>query len=214
MINTYSDSIKGYREMNVPFTLLSIEGNTKNLAIFLPRAGYTTQRPLFHFSEAILLNKNFDVLLVNYQYNDKIYDEFSMEELSEAIKFDVKTVIDKVLKDSSYENFYIIGKSLGTIAMFSELKREIFKKAKVIWLTPLLQRDDVFEAMISSDHNGLCFLGDNDRCYIEERYNQLVKNQYIVSRLFPNVNHGMEYDNDPVGTVDVLKSVINDISQF
>jgi len=200
--------------MTVPFNLISIDENSKNLAIFFPGAGYTTQGPLFHYSEAIFLNKKYDVLQVNYQYNNKIYDEFSIEELSDAIKFDVKTIIDKVLKDTSYENFYIIGKSLGTIAMCSELKRDIFKEAKSVWLTPLLQRDDVFEAMISSENDGLCFIGDNDRCYIEERYNQLVKNPCIVSRLLPNVNHGMEYDNDPVGSVDVLKTVIHDISQF
>jgi len=213
-MNIHSDSIKAYREMNVPFNLISIEENSNNLAIFLPGAGYTTQRPLFHYSEAIFLNKNFDVLQVNYQYNDKIYDEFSMEELSEAIRFDVKAVIDKVLKDTSYENFYIIGKSLGTIAMSSELKRDVFKEAKAIWLTPLLQRDDVFEAMLSSENKGLCFIGDNDRCYIEERYNQLLKKPTIKSRLFKNVNHGMEYENDPVGSVDVLKNVINDINKF
>jgi len=214
LVNTYSDSVMGYREMNVPFNLISIEDNTKNLAIFLPGAGYTTQRPLFHYSEAIFVNNNFDVLQVNYQYNDKIYDEFSIEELSEAIRFDVKTVIDKVLKDNSYDNFYIVGKSLGTIAMCSELSRDIFKEAKTVWLTPLLQRDDVFEAMLSSENNGLCFIGDNDPCYIEERYNQLLKNTFIVSRLFPNVNHGMEYDTNTLGSIDVLKSVINDISKL
>lgn len=214
MITTYSDNVTGYREMNVPFNLISIEENTKNLAIFLPGAGYTTQRPLFHYSESIFINKNFDVLQVNYQYNDKIYDEFSMEDLSEAIKFDVKTVFDKALKDTSYENFYIIGKSLGTIAMSSELKRDIFKEAKAVWLTPLLHRDDVFEVMISSENDGLSFIGDNDRCYIEERYNQILKNPRIVSRLFPNVNHGMEYETNTLGSIDVLKSVINDISKF
>ena len=129
-----------------------------------------------------------------------------MDEISEAIKNDVGLVIDKVLDDKSYENFYLIGKSLGTIAMTSELKRNIFKEAKAVWLTPLIQRDDVFETMVKSKHNSLCFIGDNDQHYNSERYEQLVKNKNIVSKLFPNVNHGLQYENDPVNSIDVLKN--------
>lgn len=209
-----TENVVGYKEMNVPYTLVSHEDNSKNLAIFLPGVGYTVKSPLFHFSEDIFLNKSFDILKVNYQYNEKKYDDYSMEELSEAIKFDVKTVIDNVLTKYDYENFYIVGKSLGTIAMSSELSRTIFKEAKVIWLTPLIHRSDVFNTMINSDNKGLCFIGDNDRCYTEERYNQLLNNTSIVSKLFPNVNHSMEYDNDTVGSIDLLKRVINDIKHF
>jgi hypothetical protein len=214
MLKINTDSVKGYKEIGVPFTLISKEENSKNLAIFLPGAGYTEQSPLFHYSKDIFINKSFDVLQVKYQYNEKAYEEFSIEELSEAIKYDVRTVLDKALNDTSYENYYIIGKSLGTIAMSSELSREIFSEAKAVWLTPLIQRDDVFDSMVRSKNRGLCFIGDNDHCYIEERYNQLLNNSNIVSRLYPNVNHSMEYDNNAVESIDVLKSVINDIRQF
>ena len=214
MLKTNTESVKGYKEMNIPYTLLSAEENSKSLSIFLPGAGYTVRSPLFHYSKDIFLNNGFDVLQVNYQYNDKVYAEFSMEEISEAIKYDVRTVLDIILKDTSYENFYIIGKSLGTIAMSSELSRDIFKEAKAVWLTPLIQRDDVFDAMVSSTNRGLCFIGDNDHCYIEERFNQLANNPKIVARLIPNVNHSLEYENNTVESIEVLKSVIDDIKNF
>lgn len=214
MLKTNTESVKGYKKMNISYTLLSAEEGSENLAIFLPGAGYTVRSPLFHFSTDLFLNKGFDVLQVNYQYNDKVYAEFSMEEISEAIKYDVRTVLDTVLKGISYENFYIIGKSLGTIAMSSELSRDIFGKAKAVWLTPLIQRNDVFDAMVSSTNRGLCFIGDNDHYYIEERFNQLENNPKIVARLIPNVNHSLEYENNTVESIEVLRSVIEDINNF
>ena len=214
MFKVSTESVSGYKEMEIPYTLLSNNESSNSLVIMLPGAGYSAQAPLFHYSTGVFLNKSFDVLQVNYSYNDKFYDDFSMDEISEAIKNDVGLVIDKVLDDKSYENFYLIGKSLGTIAMTSELKRNIFKEAKAVWLTPLIQRDDVFEAMVKSKHNSLCFIGDNDQHYNSERYEQLVKNKNIVSKLFPNVNHGLQYENDPVNSIDVLKNVIKEISEF
>lgn len=61
---------------------------------------------------------------------------------------DVKTVLDEVLPNKTYENYCLIGKSLGTIAMSYELNRECFKNTKAIWLTPLIQREDVLSAMV------------------------------------------------------------------
>ncbi len=206
--------VVGYRKMQVPFSLVSEEENSKNLVVFLPGVAYTVQSPAFHYAQEIFLDNSFDVLQVNYRYNDKSYDEFSTEELSEAIKHDVRTVLDKVLTNTSYEKFYFVGKSLGTIAMSSELNRDIFKEAHAIWLTPLLQRDDVFATMVNSENRGLCIIGDNDRCYVEERFNQLKDKPNLVAKLLPNVNHSLEYDHNMVESIDVLKSLIYDIQEF
>ncbi|MDX1806369.1 MAG: alpha/beta hydrolase [Paenisporosarcina sp.] len=206
--------VVGYRDMQVPFSLVSEEENSKNLVVFLPGAAYSVQSPVFHYSQEIFLDHSFDVLQVNYRYNDKAYDEFSKEELSEAIKHDVRTVLDKILTDTSYEKFYFVGKSLGTIAMSSELNRDIFREAHAIWLTPLLHRDDVFAAMVNNENRGLCIIGDNDRCYVEERFNQIKNKSSLVAKLLPNVNHSLEYDHNMVESIDILKEVIKDIQEF
>ncbi|HSO58798.1 MAG TPA: alpha/beta hydrolase [Paenisporosarcina sp.] len=206
--------VVGYRDMQVPFSLVSEEENSKNLVVFLPGVAYSVQSPAFHYSQEIFLDHSFDVLQVNYRYNDKAYDNFTIEELSEAIKYDVRTVLDKVLTDTSYEKFYFVAKSLGTIAMSSELNRDIFKEAHAIWLTPLLQRDDVFAAMVNSENRGLCIIGDNDRCYVEERFDQLKNKSNLVAKLLPNVNHSLEYDHNMVESIDILKEVIKDIQEF
>ena len=212
MLNVNPRTVKGYKELDIPYTILSRNEDSKNLAIILPGVGYTTQSPLFHYSTGVFLHKSYNVLLVNYQYRNKHYADFN--EISEAIKLDVKTVIDDVLTNKTYENFYLIGKSLGTIAMSYELKKERFKSAKAIWLTPLIQRNDVLDAMVSSENKSLCVIGDKDSCYSEERFSKVLENPNITSMLIPNVNHSLEYNENPVESIDVLKSVIAEIEQF
>ena len=212
MLNVNPRTVKGYKELDIPYTILSRNEDSKNLAIILPGVGYTTQAPLFHYSTGVFLQKSYDILLVNYQYKNKVYADFT--EISEAIKLDVRTVFDDVLSNKTYENFYLIGKSLGTIAMGSELNRGRFKNAKAIWLTPLIQRDDVLDAMVKSKNKGLCIIGDKDSCYSEERYSKILENPNITSKLIPNVNHNLEYDENIVESIDLLKSVIVEIEQF
>lgn len=207
-------SVAGYREMRVPFTLIREVEGTKKLVVFLPGAAYTVQSPAFHYSQYIFLEKGFDVLQVNYLYNDQVYDDFTKEELSEAIKYDVKTVMDEVLKDTSYDTFYFVAKSLGTIALTSIVNEDLFKDAHIVWLTPLLQLDNVFDAMVNSENRGLCIIGDNDRCYIEDRFNQLKDKSTILASMLPNVNHRLEYEHSTVESIDVLKKVIKDIQEF
>ncbi|WP_419394179.1 alpha/beta hydrolase [Cytobacillus praedii] len=212
MFNVKTQTVKGYKGLDIPFKILSKGEDSNNLAIILPGAGYSAQAPLLHYSTGVFINKSFDVLQVNYQYNNKDYADFS--EVSEAIKLDVKNVLDYVLSNKSYKNFYLIGKSLGTIAMSSELNRETFKDAKAVWLTPLIQREDVLSAMVRTHNNSLCIIGDKDPCYTEERYSKVIENPHIISKLIPNVNHGLEYDENAVESIDILKSVIAEIEQF
>lgn len=212
MFNNEASFVKGHKGKDIPFKLLSKDKRSKNLAIILPGAGYTSQAPLLYYSTSVFINKSFDVLQVNYHYNNTEYKGFS--EIVKAIKLDVKNVLDYVLSIKTYDNFYLIGKSLGTIPMSTELNRETFKNAKAIWLTPLLQREDVLGAMMKSEHNGLCIIGDRDPCYTEERYLKVVNNSNITSKLISNVNHSLGYEEKAVESIDVLREVIKYIDQF
>jgi hypothetical protein len=137
-----------------------------------------------------------------------------VQEIYEAINIDVNAVIDYVLTNKTYENIYLVGKSIGTIAMISILKRESFKLANAIWLTPLIQRDDVFDAMVTSKNRSLCIIGDNDPCYKEERYAKVANNPYMKTKLIPKVNHSLEYSDNTIESINVLRSVIKEIEQF
>ena len=214
MLRVNAGNVKGYEKMDIPYTILSKTDKPKGLAIIFPGAGYTVQAPLLHYSTDVFLNKSYDVLHVNYHYNDKFYANLTLDELMEAVKFDSKAVVDNVLASRSYKSFYLIGKSLGTIALSSESKREDFQNARVVWLTALLSDHFVFNAMVNSTNKGLCLIGEDDHFYIVERFNQLLNNSKITSKLIPNVNHSLEYDDNVLESITVLKNVIADIEHI
>jgi hypothetical protein len=194
----------------IPFRLIEQKKETNNLVIVLPGAGYTTQAPLLHFTTGLFFNKGFDVLHINYT--------FSRQEMSvlNGVEFtrDVQLVIDEAIKNKEYSNYYVVAKSIGTIALSHLLNHSMFKDAKVVWLTPLLQRDDVFNAMVNSHHKGLCIIGDNDICFIVDRYETLKNNDDLKLKVVNGGNHSLELDEEPLKSIEILKSVISEINEF
>jgi len=213
-MKTIDSKVTGYKGIEVPYTVVLTEDYTKKLAIFLPGAGYTTKSPLFHFAEEIFLNKNYDVLRVNYQYTGKAYNEFTMKELGEAIVHDVHLVIKEVLKGRNYQDFYLIGKSLGTIAMGAEMKRTEFSEAKAIWVTPLLNQQEVINTMVNSKNPAQCYIGDKDRYYSPGAFELLKTNPNLESTLLPEINHRLDCETDPLKSIDALKQIVAGIKNF
>lgn len=195
---------------SIPYSLIEQKEETKNLVIVLPGAGYTTQAPLLRFTTGLFYNKGFDVLHINYTYNRQELSELHEEDFTR----DVQLVIDHAIKNKNYNNYYIVAKSVGTIALSNLLNHTMFKEAKVVWLTPLLQKDVVFNAMVNSDHKGLCMIGDKDSCFIVERFESLKNNPNLLLKVINGGNHSLELDEDPIKSIDLLKSVMIDISEF
>lgn len=209
-----SGEIKGFKGNIIHYLLIRQEEPRAQLAVVLPGAGYTAQAPLLHFATDIYLQQGYDVLTVNYRYNDAFYDDFTMEEISDAIRSDVAASIDQVLAEYSYEEFSLIGKSLGTIAMASELKRPIFCDAKAIWLTPLIQRPDVFDAMHTLPNQALGFIGDEDPVYDEERFTPLKSNPQLALRLVPGADHSLKLPGQTLASIELLKEIMSEIEKF
>lgn len=207
-------SIIGYQDIKISYVLLKKSEESKKLGIIMPGAGYTVQAPLLHYATGVLLNKSYDVLHINYQYNSEEYDRFTYEDIVHAIQFDVKAVIDNVLSEKSYEEFGFVAKSIGTIGLGSELARPEFREAKAVWLTPLLSRDIVFERMVDSHQSALCLIGDQDPFFIKERFEKVSEKVNIKAFLIPEVNHSMEHEHDCLKSVEVLKDVVEKMNYY
>lgn len=205
--------ISGYKELTIPYNYFTQE-KSNGLMIVLPGAGYTVQAPLLHYAKHFSQHLKYDLLQVTYNYNDEAYDDFSNEELGKAIKYDVRAVIDAVLEKKRYPNYSFIAKSLGTIGLSSELNRDEFGNAKAVWLTPLIHREIVLDAMITSKQKGLSIIGDADRIYSEERLGFIKQNPNIVSKVIPNVGHALDIEEDALKSIDLLKEIMADIEGF
>ncbi|MEK4670836.1 alpha/beta hydrolase [Niallia sp. FSL R7-0271] len=195
---------------SIPFRLIEQQETADNLVIILPGAGYTTQAPLLHFTTSLFYTKGFDVLHINYS--------FSKQELSYLSEKDftikIQRTIGKAIENKKYKNIFVVAKSIGTIALSYLLHNKMLKDAKTIWLTPLLQRDDVFKAMVTSENKGLCIIGDKDSCFIAERFEKLKNNRQLTFHLVEGGNHSLELDGLPIESVEILKGVLMEISNF
>ncbi|QOY34730.1 alpha/beta family hydrolase [Anaerobacillus isosaccharinicus] len=206
-------NLNGVVETNsreVPFTLLKQEESSNTLGVVLPGSGYTTQAPLLYYSTGALLSKGFDVVHVNYKYSNEELPSLNENEFTHLIM----SVIDHILTENKYSDFYIVGKSLGTIAMPYLLKNPILHQAKAIWLTPLLTRDDIYESLLTSKNKGICIIGDKDPFYIPERFESIKNNPNLNSELIPNVNHSLEIEKFRINSVEVIKDIINKIEKL
>ncbi|MBS8264352.1 alpha/beta hydrolase [Mesobacillus boroniphilus] len=214
MFTFIKNFVPGYKKQPVSFQHIKQNKQASSLAVMLPGRGYTVQGPLFHYSTGVFLNKGFDVLHVNYDYNTVQSESMTLEEEIKQITEDVNAVLDYILKNQPYENYTLIGKSLGTIALSSIIDQKAFMDAKVIWLTPLLQLDYVLDKMISSTQKGLCIIGDEDPCFVPERYEKLNIKENMQTLLIPGTEHSLNYVERPIDSIDVLKKVIAKISSF
>ncbi|ANU21376.1 alpha/beta hydrolase [Planococcus plakortidis] len=213
-MKTINRTIQGDKGQAINYSLVLNQDQTRKLAIFLPGIGYTAKSPLFHYTERLLAEQEYDILRINYDYTNPLYDQYTMAEIDEAVKRDVKQVVDQVLKGSIYEKFFLVAKSLGTIALASELERKKFKGAKTVWLTPLIKHEDVFKAMKECPNPALSFIGDKDHYYDRNRMEELQANSRLDSHVLNEVNHGMDFIGDPLKSIDILKDVITDIRDF
>lgn len=213
-MKTINRTIQSDQGQPIQYSLVFNQDQTKKLAIFLPGIGYTAKSPLFHYTERLLAEQEYDILRINYDYNHPFYDTYTMGEIEQAIKHDVKQVIDQVLKGSIYEKFFLVAKSLGTIALANELERPRFSGAKTVWLTPLLKHTEVFEAMKQCPNPALSFIGDKDHYYDRTRMDDLQANQQLDAHVLKDVNHGMDFVGDPLKSIDTLKDIITDIHAF
>jgi hypothetical protein len=195
---------------SIPFRLIEQKGETNSLVIILPGAGYSTQAPLLHFTTGLFFSKGFNVLHINYSFNRQEQSELS----EKAFSRDVQLAINNAIKNKKYSHYYVVAKSIGTIALSYLLSNPMFKDAKVVWLTPLLQRDDVFNEMLNSDHKGLCIIGDQDHCFVEERFERLKNNDNLLLRVVNGGNHSLELNEEPIQSIEVLKGVISNINEF
>lgn len=196
---------------SIPFRLIEQKEGTDSLVIVLPGAGCSTQAPWLYYTTGLFYNKGFDVLHINYSFSRKEISYLKEKDLAR----DVQLLIDNATRDKKYSNYYIVAKSIGTKVLRCLLEHTVFKEAKLLWLTPMLQNDDVFNAMLNSDHKGLCILGEEDRhCFIVERFEKLKSNRNLILKVVEGGNHSLELDEDPIKSIDILKSVISDIWSF
>lgn len=205
------NQVIGTNEIPLSYSLLHADTTLDQLVILLPGYGYTNDSPMFRYTTSLCLERSLDILEVNYNYRDERYESV---DLAGAIKHDVQLVIDQVLKMNTYESYILIGKSLGTIAMANERTREEFCDAKLIWLTPLLTSDEVYESMLRHQGEQLFMMGTADQYYVEDRIESLNDHPSIDLFTIDDMNHSLEFTGNTFQSLRLLEPLLRHIEKF
>ncbi|MBT2736087.1 alpha/beta family hydrolase [Bacillus sp. ISL-7] len=201
---------------SIPYLWIRQDQQSDGLCIMLPGLGYTTQAPLFYYATGVFVNNNMDVLRINYDYRKKEYfSKLSGKEQDDWMYEDVKAVIQDVLKETQYEQYYIVNKSLGSIPMaYERTQNELLRSSYGIWLTPLLKDETVYNALLSENLPALCIIGDKDPHFFEDRIQAIKSNNQIHTVIIPNANHSLEINEDVYTSIQIVNQIMNEIQSF
>ncbi|MGY1551744.1 hypothetical protein ACW5CM_08155 [Microbacterium sp. A588] len=125
------------------------------VALVLPGVGYTVQAPLLYWSVGILLAGGWRVITADWTDKDS---EFETPEML------IEHTLDAATTEAGSQLDLIVAKSLGTLALPYAVTRGI----PGIWLTPLLNRSAVAEAVSLADARHLAVGGTRDRHWIPD----------------------------------------------
>ncbi|QHE52709.1 alpha/beta hydrolase [Pontibacillus sp. HMF3514] len=179
-------------ERNIPYT--HIQNDSRKVCFMFSGAGYTYDKPLLYYSTMVALENHFDVVHIHYSYTEKELRQ-TFEQFAELIVGDVKPVVSKVLSKYKYEETIFIGKSLGTIPIIQEfLKDNSFTTSKMVLLTPLLKRQQLFESLSKSKGDIFIAIGKQDPHYIPEKINKLRSIPSIHLQELEGANHSLDIE--------------------
>lgn len=211
MYEVTDDHVIGKNGIPVPYSYLQPDSSSDTLVILLPGYGYTNDSPMFRYTTGLCIENGLNVLEVNYHYRDERYDSV---DVNKAIVDDVRLVIDQILHTDSVRKYIIVGKSLGTVAMASELTRNAFHDAKLVWLTPLLKQDDIYEAIQSHKGQQMILIGTADQHYVDERMKRLEHLALTELEIVKEMNHSLEYTGETYRSLRLLETLLKRVEQF
>lgn len=208
--------VLGYRGEAVPNRFQRPSGARDRLAILLPGYGYTLDMPLFYYAENLLLERGWDLLRVEYAYNQRPdFQSASAPERERWLLEDATSAYRAGLSQRAYGEVVLIGKSLGTLAMGHLLTMDEHTTfVRAVWLTPLLGEPRLREQIARFGGPSLFVIGtadaDYDPTWLEE-VRQATDGQTVVVE---GADHGMDIAGDPVACVRALEQVIAALDRF
>ncbi|MFE5582259.1 alpha/beta hydrolase [Kitasatospora sp. NPDC056531] len=187
---------------SAPLTLPTrYDGDPDRVALVLPGGGYSPARPLLHFARAVLLRHGWTVQELWWQLPAESTD-LAMEEWIAWVERQAAEAVDAERGACRL----LVGKSLGSFACGLAADREL----AAAWLTPILTLDQVAHALGRAQAPTLLVGGSADRRW-DRRIADSTGHEVLE---LPGADHGLERDEDPVGSVDILRQVVERLDRF
>jgi len=205
----YKDNVISVKEQNDNFQDI--------VGIIYPGQSYYLTAPSLFYLQPI-----FDKLTIHYfgidtQYgNNTSYINASSEEKEKWVDSDSEYIGKFVNENTNtYRKRIIIGKSLGTIHLYNQIKGNYINKNDIlIFQTPAVPYDILQELLLEKGNESLILYGTNDSMMKKYNFNRIKSQKKVKVIEIENAGHCFEEENKLEFSINNLKKVMLDTEVF
>jgi hypothetical protein len=169
------------------------EGDPSRCAVLLPGVRYFSQAPLLWFAREAAQARGWSVVEVDERAPDG-EDPFEW----------MFAQAERAMAATSADLTVVVGKSLGSVA-------STMVDGPAVWLTPLLTRPDIASALAATRSPALLVGSPHDPSWGE---GELPDNPMLEVLELPGLDHSLQVSRDPIGSLDVLRTVTQRVASF
>jgi hypothetical protein len=172
------------------------EGDPERCVVLLPGVRYFSQAPLLWFAREAAEAAGWSVLEVS--------------ERAPAGQEPFEWILERAegaLNATSATQVALVGKSLGSAAAPLATQRAL----PAVWLTPLLIRPEVLAALGATDRPTLIVGSPADPSWGN---GDLPENEALEVMELDDLDHSLQREGDPLGSIDVLRTVTERVAGF
>lgn len=201
-----------FKNLNVPTTLYR-QNYSRGLLIVFPGGGYPSFGPILYYPTNLYLDKNFDVLSLEYNFKKFNYEGDRDLFLRELGLF----IFEKINTEYKYSEIHLLAKSIGTniIAESYELIDEAVKAniKKIILLTPVWTQENVLKKLVQLGNKSFHVIGTADKLY-DKNVETILKEKHIEFLTISNADHGLDTKDDIEQSILTLVNLVKSIKNF
>ena len=186
------------------------------LAVVLPGLRYGCERPLLSGVTEIFHDRGCDIARLMFEYSeDTDFLEAKDDAQLAQIASDGCDIIECLVEFKRYKRVWIIGKSLGTVAMGAALSGRTIPtdRVRAVWLTPSLIGTPLPNQLLAQAHTSIVVIGTDDQSFRTELIGPLESAPNVVVCTIQDVNHGFEHsggaDPSEVAVSEAVQAVAN-----
>ncbi len=193
-------------------------GNPKELGLVLPGLNYSCDMPLLYFATSLFIQLGCNVLQIRADYARPDFQALPKLEQAQRLGADATAALQACLaykeEGTSYEQIYLLGKSIGTISMAFVLSAYADLPLKPIWLTPLLRQPMLVEAALHWKGPALWIACSADHTFDASAWEQVAQAQNQHQLLVDQANHRLEISGDLMNTLRIQQEILEAIQEF
>ncbi len=184
---------------------------SRRTAVLLPGFAYSAEAPLLFYLKLVFIKRRWDVLAIDYRYSE--HDAFLAlgdEDKDDFLRREHQKIGKYVVDTLDCDHLLLIGKSLGTTALFTMLSeaevRGAAQRVGYVLLTPTERQRELLDILIADDAPTLMAIGDRDPYYDRSLVGALQKARNGRVFVVENAGHLFEdTDRDTSRSIDNVR---------